>query len=434
MDDINTNLSDYTLDDLFSLLDININTTTDYNDLVSQINTKTNKYIDEFTKINKPNIVTFFKKVKTQLIEQPPVNTVEAANNIIQYDHHYIPNNVGPSTEKSDSMYNSNNGAGNPIHRKTVSKLYTFDSKFRENYNNTTSTNYSVTIPEEQNNVIEMTLCDLEFPSTYYPFNTAFNNNYMWIKLYVDLTLTPYYYYIYVPDGNYYYSDFINVIQTAINENILLNHITIQSNITYNNAGGIGTGTGTTSIGVITASDISLNIFTDIMYIELNFNAPPIPGLTKSMHVTDATLLSLYKTTSLTPLNQKLGWMLGYRKGLYNTKKLQYTSESILDIIGPKYLYLSIDDHQKSINSNFKSANKTSLPGTIMSRISLKGAAFNVQTQNDFSVYSEPRYYYGPVKISKFDIKMLDEFGRIVDINGNDFSFTLRMTVIYSAT
>jgi hypothetical protein len=67
-------------------------------------------------------------------------------------------------------------------------------------------------------------------------------------------------------------------------------------------------------------------------------------------------------------------------------------------------------------------------------RPSLKGSPFNIQTQNDFSVYSEPRYYFGPVNISKLDIKILDEYGRIVSINNNDFSFTLRLTVIYSAT
>jgi hypothetical protein len=70
----------------------------------------------------------------------------------------------------------------------------------------------------------------------------------------------------------------------------------------------------------------------------------------------------------------------------------------------------------------------------IMARISIKGPAFSIIAQNDYSVYAEPRYYFGPVKISKIQIKLVDEFSRLVDLNNSDFSFTLRMTTIYSAT
>jgi hypothetical protein len=67
-----------------------------------------------------------------------------------------------------------------------------------------------------------------------------------------------------------------------------------------------------------------------------------------------------------------------------------------------------------------------------IARISLKSPPFNIQTQNDFSVYTEPRYYFGPVTISKFNISLRDEYKRIIDLNKNDISFTLRLTIIYS--
>ena len=205
-----------------------------------------------------------------------------------------------------------------------------------------------------------------------------------------------------------------------------------------------------------------------ITSIEVNFAAPPIPNQTNSILITttdgivatttnnvsnDVDLITIYNQTSSIPLNQRLGWSLGFRKGIYTTNSINttnatiagtvivttytpyvITSESVLDIIGPRYLYLAVNDHRFSINSNFKTCNSSNLPGTIMARLSLKGAPFNIQTQNDFSVYSEPRYYFGPVNISKLDITLLDEFGRIVSLNNNDFSFTMRLTVIYSAT
>lgn len=435
MDNLNTNLSDYTMDDLFSLLDIKINNATDYNDLTKQIKSNTDKCINDFTSMKKPDIANFFKKVQKYLLEVPIENENKSSSTVITYDHNFNSTKEGPATEGNDNMFNSNNGAGNPIHRKTVSKLYIFDSKFRDNYNATTSTNYSIVIPEEQNNVIEMKLCDLELPSTYYPFNTANNNNYMWIKTHVVSTDTIHYNYIFIEEGNYYYGDLINYFQGSNGLGAFpKTPMSIQSNISYNNLGGVGTGTGTIEIGIFTPSDISANIYADVDYIELNFLAPPIVGLNYTTEILDPDVYSKYYEVSPIPINQKLGWMFGYRKGLYNTNQLYYLSESVLDVIGPKYLYLSIDDHQKSINSNFKTSHLSNIPGTVMARISLKGAAFNVLTQNDFSIYSEPRYYYGPVKISKFDILLLDEFGRIVDLNNNDFSFTLRLTVIYSAT
>jgi len=435
MDDINTNISDYTLDDLFSLLDIKIDDKSTYDELVNKIQKNTNKYIDNFTKLNKPIIVNFFKNVQNKLLNSSTQKDTNVSN-IIEYQHNYNYGQTGSETNTTD-MFNANNGAGNPINRKTVTKLYNVDSRFRDNYDNTTSTNYSVVIPEEQKGVIEMKLCDLELPTTYYPFNNANNNNYMWMKL-TTAELEESYYYIYIPEGNYYFSNFVATVQSIlISSDFTIAPLGINFDLRYDNPGGVGEGTGLIQIGIFGDTNIEANNnLTNgqtIINIELNFSAPPIPNMFTSALITEPTYLLIYTQTSPIPINQKLGWMLGYRKGLY-TGKISHISESILDIIGPRYLYLSVDDHRFSINSNFKTCNSTNLPGTIMARLSLKGAAFNIQSQNDFSVYSEPRYYFGPVNISKLDIQLLDEYGRLIDLNNNDFSFTLRLTVIYSAT
>ena len=105
-----------------------------------------------------------------------------------------------------------------------------------------------------------------------------------------------------------------------------------------------------------------------------------------------------------------------------------------MDIIGPRYLFLVVDDGiSSSVNANFFSADGSGLPGNTIARISLKGAAFNVQAQNDFSVYTEPRLYFGPVNIAVLNIKIIDEYQRIVDLNGSNISFTLRLTSIYTS-
>jgi hypothetical protein len=100
-----------------------------------------------------------------------------------------------------------------------------------------------------------------------------------------------------------------------------------------------------------------------------------------------------------------------------------------------QYLFLIVDDFNKSNNVNFISTSRYGLlPDNIIARISLKGAAFSIQSQNDFSIYAEPRYYFGPVNINKLQVRVVDEFARPLDLNQCDFSFTLRMTTVYSAT
>ena len=142
----------------------------------------------------------------------------------------------------------------------------------------------------------------------------------------------------------------------------------------------------------------------------------------------------MLNTKSTIPYIQRCGWMLGFRNGYYSNSTY-YMTESILDILGPKYVYLVVDDLNSSSNINFFSSSEDSLlNGNILARISLKGYPFSIQAQGDFGIYTEPRYYYGPVNIHKLGVKMIDEFGRVVSINGMDFSFTLSLTTIYSQT
>ena len=124
--------------------------------------------------------------------------------------------------------------------------------------------------------------------------------------------------------------------------------------------------------------------------------------------------------------------MMGFRKPVYNGSDTQI-SEGILDILGPKYLYLILDDFNTSSNTNFfNSSEKTMLTDNIIARISIKGYAFSIQSQTDLSIYSEPRYYYGPVNINKLKVKLIDEHGRTLNLNNMDFSFTLSLITIYS--
>jgi len=445
----NTDISTYTLDELLSLLDIKITDTSDVVTIKTLIIDRCDQYIQQFTEAKREGIADFFRSVKTDLLGNSVEGVLTTSQQLLlKYDKSYNPlAKVKPST--GDSLYDSNNGSGNPINRKTVTKLLNIDSRFRYNYESTTSTDYLIDLPYQINNVIEIKLCDLELPSTYHPISPNLHNNYFWFATFTDDQIknnTPNLYYIHIKGGNYYFDNLVTLLnetfksirtsETDIGEFDVL-PISMAFDLNYNNLGGVGNGTGKVSIGIFTSTDTALNIKQSsrpIRRVELNFEGSEIPGQTYSKRVNDDKTKAMYYEKSNTPREQRLGWMFGFREGYYGEAPY-YISESILNILGPQYLFLIVDDFNKSNNVNFISTSRYGLlPDNIIARISLKGSAFSIQSQNDFSVYAEPRYYFGPVNINKLHVRIVDEFARPLDLNSSDFSFTLRMTTVYSAT
>jgi hypothetical protein len=440
----NINIADYNLNELLELLDVKLDQMDSYEELSDKINKNVNRYTEMFKSQNNQSMVAFFKEVQSSLLgdlqNKDSTNLTEAQKLLLIFNEKYdAEKNRGIITTDTDttnnSLFSSSSGAGNPINRKTVSKLLSIDSRFRRSYNESISTNYNVDLPYIIQNVIELKLSDLEFPTTYYPFNDDFENNYFWIKYcyYSGTTLIEKYLYIYITSGNYYHTTLINTILLFFAENSV--PLTISFDLDYSD-GGVGVGSGKITIGVDTDSDYYLYEITEL---ELNFYGKKltndIDDYNASHIVTDEDVISgYYSQTSNIPYMQRCGWLFGYRSSYY-TDATSYISESILDILGSKYLYLVVDDLNTSSNINFFSNSEESLlNGNILARISLKGYPFSILSQGDFSIFTEPRFYYGPVNIHKLNIKLIDEFGRIVDLNGMDFSFTLKLTTIYSQT
>jgi hypothetical protein len=132
-----------------------------------------------------------------------------------------------------------------------------------------------------------------------------------------------------------------------------------------------------------------------------------------------------------TPLPLKFGWFLGFRNGDY-INNLNYVSEGILDVSGPKYVYLVLDDYHNNVNNNFFSAfNSSILNKNILARISLQANPFNTLQQNNLNLVTTPREYFGPINLQIMNVQLLDEYGRILDLNNMDFSFCITLTTVY---
>ena len=73
INNVNTNLSDYTLDELFSLFDIQIKKDTTYETLTAEINQKSDVMIKMFEDKN-PDLSIFFEKAKNFLLKNNLTN------------------------------------------------------------------------------------------------------------------------------------------------------------------------------------------------------------------------------------------------------------------------------------------------------------------------------------------------------------------------
>jgi hypothetical protein len=55
----------------------------------------------------------------------------------------------------------------------------------------------------------------------------------------------------------------------------------------------------------------------------------------------------------------------------------------------------------------------------------------NPRKSSDLGLITYPRKYFGPVNIQKLQIQLLDEYGRIINLNNMDYSICLTMETIY---
>ena len=290
-------------------------------------------------------------------------------------------------------------GTINPLKRRVRKENLVIDTRFRENYYNSSPTNFNFQLPMVIEKVVEMQLSAIELPTTYYTISKQYNNNFFSIIVNGDGKV------ITIPDGSYDY----NSLQATINNQISLlgspfQYVTFLINISSNN------GSGQMMVGLDTATPAGL-----INSLELNFQA--------DMHG--------YEDNN-TPLPLKLGWLMGFRNGIY-TNNLNYVSEAIVDVTGPRYFYLVIDDFNNNNNNGlfYSAFNSSLLNKNIISRISLQSNTFNILLENNLSVINSARAYFGPVNIRNFQIQLLDEYGRVVDLNYMDFSFCLTLTISY---
>jgi hypothetical protein len=318
-----------------------------------------------------------------------------------------IQHKVDPYILSNPSKYFK--GQYNPLSKRTVKKSLNIDTRFRDNYFHTSPSNFQIDLPMKFINVLSMQLAAMELPTSFYNIDKALGNNFFAL---IDTTyhITQM---IVIPDGNYTYADLVNEINVII-------HATL-----------IRTGAESSIIGnVIFTLDINKESGSGRVIVGLGSCNSFNPGTEKTIILNFQTNIN-GEEDNITPLPLKFGWMLGFRNGVYKNN-VSYVSEGLIDLSAPRYVFLSIDDHNNSVSDGFISVYSSSvLNKNILARISVRGNVFNYMAQNNLSTTTYPREYFGPVNIQRMNIQLLDEYGRILNLHNMDYSFCLTFDTIY---
>lgn len=330
-------------------------------------------------------------------------------------------------------------GIINPLDVRTITNTINIDTRFRENYHSTSSTNLQIKLENIQKRVVSLKVLSIDMPMSFYTISKSRGNATFIIKKNKLLpgTNNKQAWLVTIPDGNYELEwldenkgkNIIETVNTSI-KNAKTGYLTDNNIfIEYSKNEYIPLGNSIV-FDVDRASGKSnfktgSNVINGLNNIEVLFN------------VSD----NIITNPNLTELQQFLGWQLGFRKTSYslnlNTTN-NIASEGICMITGPRYGFISLNDKQTRSKSNFISAfNKSILDKHIISKISLSscmddvGSYKTASTLKSYNHFNQIREYFGPVDIKNLDIKLLDEYGKIIDLNNMDWSITLVFETLY---
>ena len=371
------NIENYNVEEIFDILNIEIKVhdlTREllYNKLQTKINQLRSAETSEISE-NKAQLVDFFYQcyIKvTGLLEEKQKNTL-----IVQDDHNIIKH----KENKKEEYYQVNVKSGliNPLTIKTLKKVIAIDTRFRDNYENTSSTDFIINLPDPLKKVLSLQVINYQLPYTIYSVSKKMGSH----SFYVNSTL------IEIMDGGY---DEILLVQ-KINEKL--------------------------------PSDISLSfnsisskfIFTGVNVFSLNFDYIQNSSMRYNL------------ATNVDKIQLTLGWIMGFRYIEYSGSNSYQAENCYNGGISNKYYMLSLNDYQNNHNNTFVSAFKyqSLTDNNILCKMT------NSQEDGTKTILYPKIIYFGPTNINKLHIKVYDEYGRILDVNNGDLSIELECEILY---
>ena len=337
----------------------------------------------------------------------------------------------------------------NQVERKSITRLLCIDTAFRYNYVNTKSTNFLYTLPEPMNNVTSLRLSAIEIPNMWHVFSTEERTNTFTIHLFncpmydknslgfqlvrnTDNSVKTFdkTHVIQIPDGNYTSDTFetmINALCINIGEGLEFIIFKVKNS------------TSKTSIYADSLAYRSTN--GELIFDDNHFDK-------RFRFTIDFSVDSINF-----PFQKTAGWMMGFREPIYSvdynnmftdltavgSESTNYycylNSESSYGSRVMHYVFLEIDDFQRNFTPDTiisSKADTTFIGKNILARISISSNENTIILDNGADLIFKKRNYFGPVKIEKIQIRLVDKYGDIINLNANDFSFALEIEQVYS--
>ena len=305
----------------------------------------------------------------------------------------------------------------NPLPKNTTSTLLNINTKFRKNFYNTKATDFVLDLPEEFKNVVSITVVSVQVPNSNYTFCSSYGTNEFTVELFdldnngqainLDTKI------IKIKEGIYTGP----ILQDYLNTNVFSNGELKRIGCKYD---GISR---------------KFRFFRDFRANEGGME-DPVDGL-KGFNI-DFRL----SENKERPIQMNMGWILGYRQQYYNwnndyvnaesvnfKQDQGYNPEAVYDNLGSRYFILCIDDFNKNYSNTLSSPFTESV---FSNETAIAKVPNNPNSVNfDDIFYQSRRNYFGPVNIKRLKIQLLDELGRVVDLNHNDFSFSIQIEQLY---
>ena len=551
---LDLNIHSYSTVELLTILDIT-EEELDRQDIIN----KSDYYITKFEREDNQNMSDFFEQLQTRLLsyidegddedeyeyENENENENENEQTLAQQVNDWNTNEYLPQDDKT--QYNKNtarkqkidvlNHSSVPMKRKhlginntysvpviqdvlnptlknTRHRIINLDSIYRQSSENAnhSSTDYTLDLSEPLVNVLSLRLYSFQIPYTWYAIDTSYGNTFLWIS-FVDVSgniLKSVR--IEIEPGNYTSSSIITALENSMITAGFDFSGTIPTNTPFtfnanNNKLTLNLFGATYDSGVYTIDSLTLISFFDLT-----------SQLTSEIPVKNVTCEG-----NIQYINQSLGWNLGFRVPYLNVNPEGNTASSVLNLYGPKYFILVIDDlNQNHLNDGLVGITEPSktfklptyyspdLPYTCVDASPLGNTAIdlsnpinigtdisdkmgityknipqvlpsaprqltqtqlytineiiknNEKTVNykiksptvsdtlaiipiklgsakmgdayvDFSgsLQDNKRVYFGPVNIERLRVKLYDDRGNIVNLNGNDWSVTIICESLY---
>jgi hypothetical protein len=490
---INTNIDDYSNQELITLLQLD--NTQSYDEKLVRESVK--RALDGCLQINKTTTSTdveivqlldFFRKaylrigsvrkfpindeVKTQLglhsllPEVPRLSEPRVVEQIPYADS--VPQPIFPLTTLKTKPEKYALGSVNPIDRESVTHVLIINSKFRTNNSNAftgqsqsdrirtltinqpnfvlcnkikdaitcgpdksgsigTVTDFTVELGSPYKDAISLKVAALTFDNFYYPISEYLGSNHF--------TITSFDYDPTAPNPSATIAN-VNVETITVEDG----YYTSTELIALFNALFLAS-----PIGGLAAVEVFEDTNKNKFIFRVN-SAPPIPPPAGRQYGFDINFPSTTHPTR--EIYRQFGWMLGYRSAEYNfftnyvatatsTLVVGYNPESCINLIGTTSFFLEVEDfnnnHPRVIDYNCNSQNSYQM-NNLQVRIP-NVSPFGSQTYEDSSdrVFRK-RKYFGPVSIQKLRIRLLDENGVPINLNGGVFIVTMEIETLNKST